>query len=884
MDPKLDLIDCIHVLQREERLTLQLSGKVLGALNTRPQEYLLPYVRVCILLYNDRFMNAWAVDVEHVSQVERIIKPWVGRLFEFYPPFRREYVPFPRLVVEEIQIHYSIGSSVCLPRDIAGLLILEQIQEQNRFASDNHDHEKEATFQLVFNGLRASLGERLFNECFLDRLTMLAGRLNLWFTIESGFITEISTQTCGDVVSMSRPEEFSKSQCAHEPISDSNKVDHIPYFDLLQRCDALSSPSSGEESFQLSLTAPDLSSVTEDDIPIISVHSTTKQAKTDTKCGRRTRKRSNAARSKARSLSAKMKEDSGLFEDSSCPFEDKPDSDIFSSTVCSSSSSISNSDSVMSDTFPERLSPTFIHPQDELGDIDDCFNTDPGVVELVDGDLEVADLAQKINPSDPIQIVLLEIIKEMKTERETMREALSKLNKELSYTCLELHKALLSREQSSTSRSEETERHQERLTGAGASGETFLEEKESHQESLTGAGASNTKSFQDTEEHQRILTGAGASNTKSFQDTEEHQRILTGAGASNTKSFQEPEKHQRILTGAGASNTKSFQDAEEHQQILTGAGASNTKSFQETEEYQQILTGAGASGTKCFGAEEHQQIPAGAGASCSTETNSASNEQENTFDKEPSELMPVPPPVEFSDPSERDIPKPKRRTIFPGHADYPLSILNENYTGTISLATTHPEIGTVHSKSLVASIPQTVTAHGTSLVTPAEATHLETGTVHSESLVSPTPHTEKAHGASLVAPAKTSFPETKCKLRESLKSPLRQMGDNHNPITRSQSENPLSYFSPGLNEETQQLVASGLPSDRTSTPDVYQKLQSRWSQSARSFFQESNTRTLDWKQRLRRLGKSWKARFKPSNITRSDTCLSPPNLLRPPDH
>ena len=186
----------------------------------------------------------------------------------------------------------------------------------------------------------------------------------------------------------------------------------------------------------------------------------------------------------------------------------------------------------------------------------------------------------------------------------------------------------------------------------------------------------------------------------------------------------------------------------------------------------------------------------------------------------------------------------------------------------------------------MASIPQTDTVHGKSLVTTAEATHLETETVHSESLVAPTPHTDTDHGASLVAPAKTSFPETTFKLSEGSKSPLRQMEDDHNPINRSQSENTLSCFSPGLIEETHYpLVASGLPSDRTSIPNVHQELQSRWSQSARSFFQETrNPRTLDWKQRLRRLGKSWKARFKPSNMTRSDTCLSPPNLLRPPDH
>ena len=41
MDPKLDLINCIHTLQHEEKLTPQLSGKVLGALSVKPQAHLL---------------------------------------------------------------------------------------------------------------------------------------------------------------------------------------------------------------------------------------------------------------------------------------------------------------------------------------------------------------------------------------------------------------------------------------------------------------------------------------------------------------------------------------------------------------------------------------------------------------------------------------------------------------------------------------------------------------------------------------------------------------------------------------------------------------------------------------------------------------------------
>ena len=78
MDPKLDLIDCIHTLQHEEKLTPQLEGKVLGALSVKPQGHLLQHVEECILLYNDRFLNTRAVDIGHVLQLELVIKPWVA--------------------------------------------------------------------------------------------------------------------------------------------------------------------------------------------------------------------------------------------------------------------------------------------------------------------------------------------------------------------------------------------------------------------------------------------------------------------------------------------------------------------------------------------------------------------------------------------------------------------------------------------------------------------------------------------------------------------------------------------------------------------------------------------------------------------------------------
>ena len=104
------------------------------------------------------------------------------------------------------------------------------------------------------------------------------------------------------------------------------------------------------------------------------------------------------------------------------------------------------------------------------------------------------------------------------------------------------------------------------------------------------------------------------------------------------------------------------------------------------------------------------------------------------------------------------------------------------------------------------------------------------------------------------------------------------------PMSRSQSENSLSCLNSGLAKDTHSHpVACGLQSKQTPNPNIDEKLRSRWSLSARSFFQDKDQRTLDWKQRLRRLGKSWKARFKPSNATRSVPCLSPPHLLRPPD-
>ena len=105
------------------------------------------------------------------------------------------------------------------------------------------------------------------------------------------------------------------------------------------------------------------------------------------------------------------------------------------------------------------------------------------------------------------------------------------------------------------------------------------------------------------------------------------------------------------------------------------------------------------------------------------------------------------------------------------------------------------------------------------------------------------------------------------------------------PIPRSQSENTLSLHSPGLAKEAHyHSFASELQWVVKSTvPDPDQTLKSRWSQSAKSIYQDTGQKKVNWKQNIRSKGRKLKDFFNLSKASQSVSCLTPPHLPRPPD-
>ena len=185
-------------------------------------------------------------------------------------------------------------------------------------------------------------------------------------------------------------------------------------------------------------------------------------------------------------------------------------------------------------------------------------------------------------------------------------------------------------------------------------------------------------------------------------------------------------------------------------------------------------------------------------------------------------------------------PVPKPRTIFPGHPDYPLSILNENYTVPTAPVTTQKR-GTIGEDQDCKSVSTIVKDHCDE--------HLG------------------------VPPDLSSSYEHHC------------VSLNTTPISKSQSEDTLSSRNSGLaKREHYHSVACELQQVVRSTfPDTDQNLKSRWSQSAKSIYQDTGQKKLQWKQNIRSKGRKLKDFFKLSKASQSVSCLTPPHLPRPPD-
>ena len=550
------MVKAVSQLQDCTTLTGELSLEVIEAFKARPAYYLFDLFEFGLLLYNQRVINTWTVDVRYIQVLEQLVKPWVDWLKDFHLQDHGEECCLIAKPCTGYQLEYSRYSHFIGPgfNFLTAIIALSELESAStsemRVIVSLQSVKDEMIMHCplnIGNALYAVLGRELFEECFQERL----------FTLRDKFV-----QSCHESLASSLPKAVgpnshmasedlivSKSQPVQEPVHHSHEEDQseklvtdqseseirtastdprpsdVPHLDLFLRCEALSNSLAGKEPIQTSSSIGSQSSVMEDQSPVIIIHSTPDTVKQ--KRGRR-KQRSNATRRRAQSASARLQDDSGVFEDSFCPFEDKPDLDIFSSTSCCSPESLMASEDLESTTLPKHLPPTFIHPQIELEEIDDCYSSSPGISELVNEDLEVGDLARRVNTEDPMQVLLLEVMKEMKAKEETLKETLSNVcqrNEELSQTVSDLRQ-VQSLEQSTAGHSEEAEEHPQ---------------------ILTGAGASCAKCPERPEDRDRILAGAGASCTKCSESPEEpegHKGILAGAGASCSRETSSPVKEQ----------------------------------------------------------------------------------------------------------------------------------------------------------------------------------------------------------------------------------------------------------------------------------------------------------------------------------------------------
>ena len=391
MDPKLDhLVNCIQALEFERKLTYQLSGRVLGALCVKPQSHLVGAFQDCILLYNERFTTTWAVDEEYLKQLEHIIWPW----FTYWSK-SHGYRLFSRAAVEEFRGRF--GCSYLLPLCIAVLLELEYLNVDPQVAVEN--------YHGIFKTLQSQLGQSLFDTVFSVRFSKLSDWLSLdgygavgvkrsqTQTLEREDIQEyMVAQTHPEVLGLethkNSVDSLNQTDACDSPSKEDPMKNDIPHLELVLRCEVLSSSLSEDERAQASPSIDGQSSVTEDQPPFILVHSVPAE---DIKQRQgRQKKHSNAARHSAGSASARLCEDSGLFEESFSPFEDKPGPDIFNFPVS-----------------PEREEPNTGQPKDA-----DCM------ARLENMEATIQMLSLEITRRD-------EIIVGMKAREEALRETLA---------------------------------------------------------------------------------------------------------------------------------------------------------------------------------------------------------------------------------------------------------------------------------------------------------------------------------------------------------------------------------------------------------------------------------------------------------------------------
>ena len=401
--PEFDFI--LASLEDRGPLSVELYNKILESFQVDPNLDLFRTFERCLNLFNDSFRRTWTVDAQYIEDMRRVLQPWHNKSLKFHSAhsqncqgecswpsylllrFRtdttREELSETGRINHFAEVVRTTYSNEVKSNDIISAIL--DIWILNHMPADSsYGLSMTSALQNLGTALRKGLGQALFKRCFLEDLTHLADKWGIGYRYSHKW--GLSFQSVPDIVPPV-PAAFPCLMIVNETLPPlCRKKNPIPPVIAENTPSALSEAvTTTHSSSEVSGTAPSQSDM-------LASPSKPKRYRTTVHIQLKT----------------------GLVLKSfKSPFKVKPEADVLS--VASESevnlSTLPKSTSVLK---PEGHSST----TSTVGELNQTEE---------DLDATVENLAQEINPEDPVQTKLLDVIQRMKAVHTNLGEASRKL-------------------------------------------------------------------------------------------------------------------------------------------------------------------------------------------------------------------------------------------------------------------------------------------------------------------------------------------------------------------------------------------------------------------------------------------------------------------------